>query len=271
MKGFILERWHIPVNTAKQNSIIKQIAKDMKKVHIANLVKPEDFPNVESEETKTPQDPEQYEKSEEHFQSETFSTPSKTEKVERTRESSSASASSGSGSSSGSRSGSGSSSSSSGNSSAASSSNANNICEEGFKVPSKFKSRQLINTIEKLPAKSHSCQICGKAVGSAKQLKRHQKIHTGEKSNSCMICNKKFRTLENLKALEIRHGERGERPFSCDICLQRFCEKSKLKRHQLIHEGEKPHPCNYCDLKFRQHNHLKRHVQTIHAGGKTED
>ena len=51
-------------------------------------------------------------------------------------------------------------------------------------------------------------------------MKRHERIHTGEKPHFCTFCNMKFSQIG-----------------------------SKI-RHERIHTGEKPYACNYCERKF---------------------
>lgn len=44
----------------------------------------------------------------------------------------------------------------------------------------------------------------------------------------------------------------GERPFSCDVCDQRFTEKGALVRHKASkHEEGRPHCCHICGKTFK--------------------
>lgn len=44
----------------------------------------------------------------------------------------------------------------------------------------------------------------------------------------------------------------GERPFSCDVCEQRFTEKGALVRHKASkHEEGRPHCCHICGKTFK--------------------
>lgn len=44
----------------------------------------------------------------------------------------------------------------------------------------------------------------------------------------------------------------GERPFSCDVCEQRFTEKGALLRHKASkHEEGRPHGCHICSKTFK--------------------
>ena len=81
--------------------------------------------------------------------------------------------------------------------------------------------------------KFYSCQFCDKVFSVLSHVKRHEKIHTGDKSHSCEICGRSFTLKGNLSAHMLTHT--GERPFSCEICGKKFARLSTLKTHQLVH------------------------------------
>lgn len=108
--------------------------------------------------------------------------------------------------------------------------------------------------------KPYICGDCGKSYLWLKNLKKHQKIHTGEAPFSCKICCRLFSSQQVLEEHQRVHT--GERPHRCTSCPKTFNHLSNLKKHQLIHTGEKPHHCSLCGKRFRQIQHLKEHRKT---------
>ena len=80
----------------------------------------------------------------------------------------------------------------------------------------------------------NKCNQCNFASAQANNLRRHLKMHSGEKSHQCKQCN-----------------------FAS-------AEKANLRRHLKMHTGEKSNKCNQCN--FRSYlagnlkDHLKRHI-----------
>ena len=103
------------------------------------------------------------------------------------------------------------------------------------------------------------CSYCIKYFTANAMLRRHEKIHTGEKPYQCDSCLKCFTQLSHLKSHEKIHT--GERPFQCKICGKSFPQKGHLKGHEITHTDEKPFECTVCGKCFNVPGGLKRHKQ----------
>ena len=85
-----------------------------------------------------------------------------------------------------------------------------------------------------------ACEVCGKNFTTTTTLKRHMKIHTGEKTFECVICERKFGRSSHLKRHMETHNKdkKASVPqyqFPCQICGKRFSRTSHVKRHEEIH------------------------------------
>lgn len=58
----------------------------------------------------------------------------------------------------------------------------------------------------------------------------------------------------------------GEKPFQCDICLQRYSTKSNLTFHKKKHSSDAPfqkkeHTCPFCSKLHASKKTLSKHVK----------
>ena len=83
---------------------------------------------------------------------------------------------------------------------------------------------------------------CSDGFNTRFSLKRHLKMHTGEKPYPCTQCPKSFAEKSTL----VRHLRihTGERPFQCTwpSCTRSFSDRTNVRRHEAQHELQKDLP-----------------------------
>ena len=84
--------------------------------------------------------------------------------------------------------------------------------------------------------KTHSGEECDDVSSETGSLKKHLKVHGGQKTNKCNQCG-----------------------FASSY-------SSALRRHLKTHSGEKSNKCNQCDFATAEVRALRRHLLR-HSGG----
>ncbi|XP_076456913.1 uncharacterized protein LOC143291129 isoform X27 [Babylonia areolata] len=104
----------------------------------------------------------------------------------------------------------------------------------------------------------NSCEYCGRVFSKKEYLRRHVRIHTGERPYRCVVCQLSFRRSHHLRRHELMHTD--IRPFSCHACDKAFKQKQHLERHLASHTDLRAFACSLCDKAFKQKQHLDRHL-----------
>lgn len=108
------------------------------------------------------------------------------------------------------------------------------------------------------------CAECGKQFASSGALRRHARVHSGERPFVCEQCGRAFSQREVLRRHELVHRE--ERPFKCSSCAKSFTQRGALAAHTRSHERALAlHRCANCPRVFLHASGLSRHTM-VHSG-----
>ncbi|XP_054870529.1 zinc finger and BTB domain-containing protein 41 isoform X2 [Amphiprion ocellaris] len=112
------------------------------------------------------------------------------------------------------------------------------------------------------------------AAGSSNQIPVYPEglapviIQTSSKKTlKCPKCDKTFDRAGKYESHTRVHT--GEKPFQCDICLQRYSTKSNLTVHKKKHASDAPfqkkeHKCPFCNKLHASKKTLAKHVRRFH-------
>ncbi|CAO2618056.1 Zinc finger Y-chromosomal protein 1 [Lemmus lemmus] len=108
------------------------------------------------------------------------------------------------------------------------------------------------------------CADCGKCFRYQSEVKKHIRIHTGEKPYECQYCEYKSADSSNLKThIKAKHSK--EIPLKCDTCVLTFSDTKEAQQHALTHRESKTYQCLHCSHKSSNSSDLKRHVISVHT------
>lgn len=125
-------------------------------------------------------------------------------------------------------------------------------CDMGFTDENSFENHNLT---------SHNlftCLICYNTFTCRNNMKRHMRLHTGQKPYKCTICSESFTRKDDVKRHLMRHTY--NKPYRCNICNKGYMDRKTIKNHmKKEHQRKMVHVCPTCgesfddNLKFQEH------------------
>ena len=108
-----------------------------------------------------------------------------------------------------------------------------------------------------------TCSVTLRSRGNMEEQISHKKVSAcDEKTFQCKQCAKCFHHVGNLRKHERLHT--GEGTHKCNQCEKVFSREETLKQHERTHSGEKPFKCNHCGTCFTHTGALKMHKKNTH-------
>ena len=120
-----------------------------------------------------------------------------------------------------------------------------------------------------------SGEQCGdqstKSFADKDGLRKHMKVHVGEKPFCGDQCSESFADQDGLKKHMKKHVRvhPEERPFYCDQCTRSLAETDGWK--EKVYDGEKIFDCDQCAKSLTESDGLQKNMKRqmrVHAGGR---
>lgn len=104
---------------------------------------------------------------------------------------------------------------------------------------------------------SFRCEACTASFEDESKLRQHE---CQNDLRHCRYCGRGFNTTGNLRRHERVHT--GEKPFQCRFCNKSFTRKEGVRLHENLHTGRNPFACIYCGMSFPRNKSRKNHEKT---------
>ncbi|XP_058058770.1 zinc finger protein 436-like [Anopheles bellator] len=134
------------------------------------------------------------------------------------------------------------------------------LCKQTFSGYSELIQHTKETHNELLSAKERRCNRCDLCFKTMSAKLEHEFQHNQPGVIECMQCGRMFKQRANLIRHQKLHTEDALR-FTCDVCGKSFSQAGALKIHTRTHTGERPYSCELCSERFHHSASVGRHKQ----------
>ena len=124
--------------------------------------------------------------------------------------------------------------------------------------------------------KTYSCYYCNKKFKKLSDLRKHDRVNTGDLPFSCSKCQVKLERECDMWQHEQSHSENNSnknkaaksavvKTFACSMCCKKFADIIALKQHEASVHEIKPFVCYFCDKGFKTYKGLSSHIEARHT------
>ncbi|CAG5126880.1 unnamed protein product [Candidula unifasciata] len=107
----------------------------------------------------------------------------------------------------------------------------------------------------------YGCTVCSRTFTAKNNLKRHIRIHTGQRPYQCLQCSQSFARRDDLKGHMLRHDY--NKPFRCSLCKKGYTDRACVKNHMAKeHRSRLMHVCPQCGESYDQEEAFTAHKKT---------